>query len=127
MVMKLSLMLPLEAKMTSRVNVLNEGRYMSSVNYGESAPGYGNAAASETRLRGEKHAQTSLILGIVGLFVLGIVLGPLALVQAKKAEEMHVAATAGKVLGWVDTICGALGIIVFILVVVLGVAGSAGS
>jgi uncharacterized Tic20 family protein len=97
---------------------------MSSVNYGEPTPGYSNAAPSEARIQGEKHAQNSLVFGIVGLFVLGVVLGPLALVQAKKAEELHVSATAGKVLGWVDTICGALAILGFIIVIVLAAIGS---
>ena len=51
--------------------------------------------------QGQKHKTTALVLGIVGLFVLGIVLGPLAIWQAGKAERMGVKATAGKVLGWI--------------------------
>lgn len=68
-------------------------------------------------MQGSKHAQTSLILGIIGLFVVGIVLGPLAISQAKKAERLNTAATAGKVLGWIDTIFGIIGVIWFIVII----------
>jgi uncharacterized Tic20 family protein len=63
---------------------------------------------------GEKAARISLILGIVGLFVLGIVLGPLAIMQSKKAERLGHKATAGMILGWVATILSVVGIIFLI-------------
>jgi hypothetical protein len=66
-------------------------------------------------LEGSKAAQTSLIFGIVGLFVLGIVFGPLAILQAKKAERLNTPATAGKVLGWISTIWGVLSIVLLVL------------
>lgn len=66
---------------------------------------------------GQKAAQTSLIFGIIGLFLLGIVFGPLAIVNAKKAEKLNIPATGGKVLGWIDTIFGIIGIIVFIVMI----------
>ncbi|MET1034997.1 MAG: hypothetical protein ABWX68_07180 [Arthrobacter sp.] len=69
-------------------------------------------------IEGQKAAQASLILGIVGIFILGIVLGPLAIVKAKSAERRNVPATAGKVLGWIATIFGILGLIWFIFVVI---------
>lgn len=50
---------------------------------------------------GARHARDALLFGIVGIFVLGILFGPLALSQAKKAEAYGADATAGKVLGWV--------------------------
>lgn len=52
---------------------------------------------------GESRAKTSLILGVIGLFVFGIVLGPIAIAQASKAESLGASATGGKVLGWIDT------------------------
>lgn len=58
-----------------------------------------------------KARTTSLVLGIIGLFFLGIVLGPLAIMQANKAERLGERATAGKVLGWIATIFGILGAI----------------
>lgn len=45
-------------------------------------------------------------IGVIGLVVLGIVFGPLALVQAHKAEVLGVKATAGKVLGWISVTLG---------------------
>jgi hypothetical protein len=47
------------------------------------------------------HRSTATIFGVLGIFVLGIVFGPLAIVQASKAEALGVKATAGKVLGWI--------------------------
>lgn len=54
----------------------------------------------------DKAAQMSLIFGIVGLFIAGIIFGPLAIWQASKAEKLNKSATPGKVLGWIDTILG---------------------
>lgn len=59
--------------------------------------------------QGQKHRTTSVVLGVVGLFLLGIVLGPLAIWQAGKAERLGVKATAGKVLGWIALVGGVLG------------------
>lgn len=78
---------------------------------------------------GESAAQLSLILGIVGLFFAGIVLGPMAIWQAGKAEKLGVQATAGKVLGWISTILWALGVLsgVAFFVIILAGLGAAGS
>ncbi|WP_435298437.1 hypothetical protein [Timonella sp. A28] len=55
--------------------------------------------------QGQKDAQTSWILGLIGLITsLGIILGPMALHYAKKAERAGVSATAGKVLGWISIV-----------------------
>lgn len=63
---------------------------------------------------GEKAGRVSLILGIVGLFVLGIVLGPLAIMQSRKAERLGHKATAGMVLGWIATIGGVIWLVYLI-------------
>lgn len=60
--------------------------------------------------QGQNHKRNSVILGVIGLFLFGIILGPLALWQASKAEALGVKATAGKVLGWIDLIFGVLGL-----------------
>lgn len=73
-------------------------------------------------LEGEKAAQLSLILGLVGLFVAGIVLGPLAIWQANKAEKLGVPATAGKVLGWVTTVLYGLAVLFGVLALIFFVA-----
>lgn len=65
--------------------------------------------------QGQRHKDTSLVLGIIGLFVIGIILGPLAIVKANQAEALGVKATAGKTLGWVDTIISGLGVLFFLI------------
>ncbi|MHA7287015.1 DUF4190 domain-containing protein [Arthrobacter sp. MDT3-44] len=87
-------------------------------------PGY---FPSYRSIEGEKAAQTSLILGIVGLFVAGIILGPLAIWQAKKAERLGVPATAGKVLGWINVALYGIAILFGILLIVLMFAGFSAS
>lgn len=62
-----------------------------------------------------KARTASLVLGIVGLFLLGIILGPLAIMQANKAERLGERATAGKVLGYICTIFGVIGLIFTVL------------
>ena len=64
---------------------------------------------------GNRHRKTSIILGVISLFVLGIPLGVFAFINAQKAEACGVKATAGKVLGVLGFVCGAmvLGIFVF--------------
>lgn len=80
---------------------------------------------SPQQVEADKAAQLSMILGIIGLFTVGIILGPIAIVQAKKAERLGAAATVGKVTGWISTIFGIISIIAFIfLMVVVASAGT---
>lgn len=74
---------------------------------------------SPEQLRGTQLAQTSMILGILSLFVplVGIVLGIFAITKAKEAEQLNVAATVGKVTGWVGTVLWILSIIPFFLII----------
>lgn len=54
-------------------------------------------------------AQTSMVLGILSLFVVGVILGPIALMKAHEAERDYgVQATVGKVTGLIGLIFGAL-------------------
>lgn len=69
------------------------------------------AAQHTTRFDGGRHAQIALICGIVGFFFLGIVFGPIAIIQARKAERVGVPATVGKFLGWIDTILWVVGLL----------------
>ena len=92
----------------------------------------GMYAPTARTLEGEKAAQLSIVLGIVGFFVAGLILGPLAIWQAGKAERLGVPATAGKVLGWILTILYGglllLGILLMILLFAgIGMAGSLGN
>ncbi|MFI7480781.1 hypothetical protein ACH9EU_00010 [Kocuria sp. M1R5S2] len=74
-------------------------------------PGHPAGGSAE----GENHKRNSVILGVIGLFVAGIILGPLALWQAGKAQALGVRATAGKVLGWIDVVAGVLLLFMFVL------------
>ncbi|MGV0108883.1 hypothetical protein [Arthrobacter sp. CP30] len=101
--------------------------YQPSFAAGGYQPGY--YQPSPQAVEGASAAQLSLILGIVGFFMAGFVLGPLAIWQASKAERLGVPATAGKILGWIVTILNVLaivGVIVFFVVVLAGIGASAG-
>jgi uncharacterized Tic20 family protein len=74
---------------------------------------------SPDQMRGQQLAQTSMILGILSLFVFGVILGPIAIVKAKQAERLNTAATVGKVTGWIGTIIGVLSILGFVIFTVL--------
>ncbi|MHA7305200.1 hypothetical protein ACX80E_08135 [Arthrobacter sp. TMN-49] len=55
---------------------------------------------------GRSHRSSAFAMGIIGLFVFGIILGPLAISAAGKAEAHGVPAPGGKILGVIDTIFG---------------------
>lgn len=55
---------------------------------------------------GTKQAKQSFYLGVLGLFVMGIFIGFLAVLYAHRAEKIGVRATAGKVLGYLDILFG---------------------
>ena len=77
---------------------------------------------SQQSVDADKAVTLSLVFGILGVVLMPIIFGPLALWQSGKAERLGKPATAGKVLGWIGTILGILGVIALILFVVLGVA-----
>ena len=66
-----------------------------------------------------KARTTSLVLGIIGIFFLGIILGPLAIMQANKAERLGERSSAGRVLGWIATIFGVAALVFGVLRFVL--------
>lgn len=60
-------------------------------------------------------SQTSMILGILSLFVVGVILGPIAILKANEAERnFGVQATVGKVTGLIGLIFGALQVLAII-------------
>lgn len=85
--------------------------------YYENSP-HVQANHSNTHFQGTKYKEKSTIFGVVGFFFLGLVFGPLALINAKKAEELNHSATLGKVLGWFVIIRDVLLIIIWIWVMV---------
>ena len=77
-----------------------------------STPGQSNVFAGE---QASKTATSSLVCGIVGLFVAGIILGIVAIAQGNKAKQLGYQggkATAGIVLGIIDIV-----LIVLLLIV----------
>lgn len=77
--------------------------------------------------QGQSHATTALICGILGFFVVGFILGPVAIVQAKKAQQLGADATPGLILGWIVTVIYAAMILFFGLLILLGIIGAATS
>ena len=67
------------------------------------------------RDEGAKAKHEALLFGIVGIFFLGIVCGPLALMRAKKARSLGVKATTGTVLGWIDLVFGIVAVVGLVL------------
>lgn len=61
---------------------------------------------------GRSHRSSAFVLGIIGLFVFGIILGPLAISAANKAENHGVPAPGGKALGVIDTVFGIVWLVV---------------
>ena len=89
------------------VTSVNKSKKNDFAYIGASTPGQQNGAPMTAQvqrdyMQGMSHRSNSAIFGVIGLFVLGVVFGPLALVQANKAEALGVKATAGKVLGWIS-------------------------
>ncbi|MFF2843283.1 hypothetical protein [Paenarthrobacter sp. NPDC057981] len=56
------------------------------------------------RRLGLSYKKTSIVLGVIGLFILGIPLGIAAFIFARKAETQGVKATAGIVLAVLDIV-----------------------
>lgn len=70
-------------------------------------------------MEGMRHARLATIFGILAIFSLGILFGPLAIDRAKKAEAFGVAAREGRVLGWVGIGLFILWVVFFIIYVAL--------
>lgn len=65
---------------------------------------------AQQQVQAAKSAETSLVLGIIGVVMLPV-LAPFALWQAYKSEKLGGRATAGKVLGWVGVALLILGVL----------------
>ncbi|WP_421084409.1 hypothetical protein [Rothia nasimurium] len=83
---------------------------------------------------GQKHAQNAMIFGILSIVIagLGVVFGPLALSQVRKAESYGAEATVGKVTGWIGLVLGILSLLFIIayiafVVILIGTAGTSSS
>ena len=63
--------------------------------------------------QGQKYRRSSIIIGIIGLFLFGIAAGVVAFIMAGRAEAAGVKATAGKVLGVLDIVGGIIVLVIF--------------
>ena len=92
------------------------------------------------QIAGEKAAQTSTVLGIIGLacaltlgwFLLGIpslILGVIGVMKANEAERFGVAASAGCILNWISVVIGGLFLVLLggslLLAIMLALSDSA--
>ncbi|MDR6688251.1 ABC-type dipeptide/oligopeptide/nickel transport system permease component [Arthrobacter sp. 1088] len=67
---------------------------------------------SQRRL-GRTYKKASIILGVMGLFILGVPLGITAFIYSRKAETHGVKATTGVVLAILDIVSAILVLMVF--------------
>jgi hypothetical protein len=78
-------------------------------------------------LEGANFKSSATTYAIIGIFVLGIVFGPLAIRNANRAEANGVPATFGKVAGWIVTVLSIINIVFWAAILIFGVVyGSMG-
>lgn len=75
-------------------------------------------------LEGAAYKSKATTFAIIGIFVLGFVFGPLAILNAGRAEAMNVPATFGKVAGWIVTVLSFGSLILIIGAAVIGIIGA---
>ncbi|MGP4032178.1 hypothetical protein [Pseudarthrobacter sp. 1C304] len=77
-------------------------------------------------MEGMRHARLATVFGVLSIFSLGILFGPLAIGRAKKAEAFGVPAPEGRVLGWVGIGLFILGTVFFVgyMALIFSVVGS---
>lgn len=91
------------------------------------------------QLAGEKAAQTSLVLGIIGLvcnFIVSwwsfglpsLILGVIGIFKANEAERYGAAASAGRIMSWINAVIGGLYLLFLggglLMLVIAGAASS---
>ena len=93
------------------------------------------------QLAGEKAAQTSMVLGIIGLvcvvalswFTLGVppmILGIIGIFKANEAERCGVAASAGRIMSWINVAVGIAFLVLYagsLLIILMMALASSGS
>jgi len=75
---------------------------------------------------GKTYGIVSLILAIIGIFILGIILGPIAIIlgiMGRKRDDSKGLATAGLIIGIIVTILAIIGLIIFGAYILGGAAG----
>jgi hypothetical protein len=72
-------------------------------------------------LEGSAYKSKATMFAIIGIFVLGFVFGPLAILNAGRAEALNVRATFGKVAGWIVTVVSFSWLLLIILAAIIGI------
>ncbi len=70
-------------------------------------------------MEGMRHARLATVFGILAIFSLGALFGPLAIARSKKAEAFGVPAPEGRVLGWIGIGLFTLWLVFFIVYLAL--------
>ncbi len=79
----------------------------------------------------QQHPQGQPVYGqpvhdkLPGIFILGFIFGPLAILNAGRAEAHGVPATFGKVAGWIVTVLSFIWLLFIIVMVVVALATGA--
>lgn len=77
-------------------------------------------------LEGAAHKSKATMFAVIGIFILGFIFGPLAILNAGRAEAHGVPATFGKVAGWIVTVLSFMWLLfIIVMVVVFLVTGAA--
>lgn len=76
-------------------------------------------------LEGAAYKSKATMFAVIGIFILGFIFGPLAILNAGRAEANGVPATFGKVAGWVVTVLSFLWLLFIIGMVVVALATGA--
>ncbi len=82
----------------------------------------GGIQALQATIEGQRAANQSTAFGIIGLFILPFVFGPIALAKASTARRLGVSSTTGLVLGWIDIALVVIGAVLLLLVLLGGIA-----
>jgi hypothetical protein len=101
----------------------NNDPYQGQQVYNAAPYGYVAAVNPEAKSK----ADYAMVFGLIGIFFFSLIFGILALVYAKKAEELGADAKVGKILGWVDIGLSMLGFLWFLLFFPLMLAGGSSS
>ena len=86
---------------------------------GASSSAANNTKVLDAQVSGK--AQTAMICGIIGIFIFGIILGPIAICLGSSAKE-EIKASNGKLKGegkaQTGIVCGIIAVIIWLIVVV---------
>lgn len=76
-------------------------------------------------LEGAAYKSKATMFAVIGIFILGFIFGPMAILNAGRAEAHGVPATFGKVAGWIVTVLSFMWLLFIIVMVVVGLATGA--